>query len=59
MIPKLSRIKRTAFLISLVIFNDSSAMQFRLTFKGHFPLSGILRAEWNVSLSCDFSDGTN
>jgi hypothetical protein len=29
------------------------------TFKAGFPLGGILRAERNFSLSCDFSGGTN
>ena len=28
-------------------------------FKACFPLGGILRAERNFSLSCDFSGGTN
>jgi hypothetical protein len=34
-IPKLSRIKRTAFLISLIILSDLWTIQFRLSFKGH------------------------
>jgi hypothetical protein len=41
MIPKLSRIKRTAFfLISLIILSDLSTIQFRLAFKdkGHKSL---------------------
>ena len=41
-IPKLSRIKRTAFLISLIILNDLSTIQFRLPFKGHKSLEYCL-----------------
>ena len=36
-IPKLPRIERTAFLISLIILSDLS-MQFHLSFKGHKSL---------------------
>ena len=35
-----------------------SALAFHL-YKAGFPLGGILRAERNFSLSCDFSGGTN
>ena len=35
---KLSRIERTAFLISLIILSDLSTMQSRLIFKGHKSL---------------------
>ena len=57
-IPKLPRIERTAFLISLIILSDLS-MQFHLSFKGHKSLeycclvihltsvSIISYAEWN------------
>jgi hypothetical protein len=37
-IPKLWRIKWTAFLISLIILSELSTIQFRLTFKGHKSL---------------------
>ena len=45
--------------IILIAYDATKIRRIKRAYKAGFPLGGILRAERNFSLSCDFSGGTN